>query len=179
MFFEVGGAFLVAAWAARRGKLRAEDAEGYGLGLGFWENAGYMGILGLVNLIAIYLTLASGGSGSQIYTTLIRTRPDLFYPPTQALLLIAYGLMERVTSLLFHFCFGYLCLIAALTHRKQYLLLAFPMGLVDFFVPFAGSLGIDLFEAFVFVLGSAALGLTLFVTRGWQKQVQPPDHNDT
>ena len=35
VFFEVGGAYLVAAWAVSRKKLDSKDAESYGLGLGF------------------------------------------------------------------------------------------------------------------------------------------------
>lgn len=166
VFFEVGGAFLVAAWAASRGKLNVKDAEGYGLGLAFWENAGYVGVFGLFTLVSVYLTLASGGPTAQkFYSDLISTRPDLFYPASLALPLIGYGLLERVTSLLFHFCWGYLCVLAACLHKRQYLLLALPMGLLDFFVPFANSVGTPVFEAFIFVLGLGCLGLTVLVTR--------------
>jgi hypothetical protein len=44
VLFEVGGAFLISAWAVSRCKLNGEDAEGYGLGLAFWENAGRIGM---------------------------------------------------------------------------------------------------------------------------------------
>jgi hypothetical protein len=165
VLFEVGGAFLVATWAVSRGKLNAKDAEGYGLGLAFWENAGYVGVFGLFSLISVYLTLASGQIAQEFYSSLTSTRPELFYPPSVALPLVGYGLLERVTSLLFHFSWGYLCLLASSMHEKRYLLLALPMGLVDFFVPFATSLGIPVFEAFLFALGLCTLGLTLLVTR--------------
>jgi len=166
VLFEVGGAFLVAAWAVSRGKLNTKDAEGYGLGLAFWENAGYLGTLGLFTLVSIYLTLAYAGPISQeVYSSLISTRPDLFYPPSQALPLVGYGLLERVTSLLFHVSWGYLCLIAASMHKRQYFLLALPMGLVDFFVPFAGILGVLMFESLLFVLGLGSVALALLVTR--------------
>ncbi len=165
ILFEVGGGFLVARWAVSRGKLSAKDAEGYGLGLAFWENAGYVGVLGLFSLISIYLTLASGQVTQEFYSALISTRPELFEPPSVALPLVGYGLLERVTSLLFHFSWGYLCLLAACLHKERYFLLALPMGLLDFFVPFAPSLGIPVFEMFIFLLGLGTLGLTLLVTR--------------
>jgi hypothetical protein len=167
MVLEIGGAFLVAAWAVSRHNLQAKDAEGYGLGLALWENAGLLGVLGLVSLVTISLTLPSGSPAAQeSYSNLIRSRPDLFYPPSQALPLIAWGVLERVTSLLFHFSWGYLCLLAACFHRRNYLLLALPMGLVDFFVPFYQSLPLLVFESFLFVLGLGCLGLTLIVGRG-------------
>lgn len=170
VLFEVGGAFLVAAWAVSRNKLSGKDAEGYGLGLAFWENAGLIGALGLVNLTTTYVALSSGGPASPLYSDLITSRPDLFYPPLQALPVIAYGLLERVTSLVFHFCWGYLCLLAAFLHNRRYLLLALPMGLVDFSVPFASSVGIALFESLLFAVGIGTLALTLLVTKYWHKQ---------
>jgi len=166
VLFEVGGAYLVAAFAVSRNKLNVKDAEGYGLGLAFWENAGYLGVLSLVNLLSVYLTLASSGPTAQeFYSTLMKLRPDLFYPTAQVLPLLGYGLLERVTSLLFHFSWGYLCLLAVSLHNRRYLLLALPMGLLDFLVPFAGSLGLFVFEWLIFVLGLGALGLTWFVTK--------------
>lgn len=166
VFFEVGGAFLVAAWAVSRGKLDAKDAESYGLGLALWENAGYIGTLGLVNFIAVYMMLASGGPTSQqLFSSLISARPELFYAPLEALPLVGYGLLERVSSLLFHFSWGCLCLLAACLRKKNYFLLALPMGLVDFFVPFASTLTIPVFEWGIFILGLGALGVTLLVAR--------------
>jgi len=37
VFFEVGGAYLVALWGVSKGKLNFKDSEAYGLGLAFWE----------------------------------------------------------------------------------------------------------------------------------------------
>ena len=166
VFFEVGGAFLVAAWASSRGKLEAKDAESYGLSLALWENAGYLGVLGLVNFVAVYVMLAIGGPTSQqVFSSLITTRPELFYAPLQALPLIGYGILERVSSLLFHFSWGYLCVLAACLRKKSYFLMALPMGLVDFFVPFAGSLTLPVFEWGIFVLGLGALAVALLVAR--------------
>jgi len=166
VFFEVGGAFLVAAWAVSRGKLNANDAESYGLGLALWENAGYLGVLGLVNFVAVYVMLAVGGPTSQqVLSSLNTTRPELFYGPLEALPLIGYGILERVSSLLFHFSWGYLCLLAAYLRKKRYFILALPMGLVDFFVPFAGFLSLAVFEWGIFVLGLGALAVALVVAR--------------
>ncbi len=168
--FEVGLAFLIAMWAISRRKLHPRDAEGYGLGLAFWENAGLVGGLGLVNLTIIYLALASGGSTAAPFLGLANSRPDLFYPPSQALPLIAWGTLERVTSLLFHVCWGYLTLLAAAQHRMRYLFLALPMGGVDLLVPFAGIVGIEACELSLFVLGLGVLGLTVLVTKGKTKK---------
>ena len=166
VFFEVGGAYLVALWGVSKGKLNFKDSEAYGLGLAFWENAGYLGGLGLFSLVAIYLTLASGGATSQeLYSNLINNRPALFYPASQALPLIGFSLLERVTSSMFHFSWGYLCLLAAFLHKRRYVLIALPMGFLDFFVPFANYLGIPIFELFIYVLGLCNLGFTLFITR--------------
>jgi hypothetical protein len=170
VFFEVGGAYVVSVWAVSRGRLNAKDAEGYGLGLAFWENVGYLGVLGLLTLSSIYLTLASGGStAEEFYSSLVKARPDLFYPAAQALVLVGYGVLERVASLLFHFSWGYLCLLAVCLRSRRYFLLALPMGLVDFFVPFAASLGILVSESLVLVLGLGCLGLAWLVTKGSRK----------
>ena len=167
VFFEVGGAYLVAVWAVSRGKMNPKDAESYGLGLAFWENAGYLGVLGLINLLSVYSTLAFGGPTAQeLYSTLIKVRPDLFNSAAQALALVGVGLLERATSLLFHLSWGYLCLLAACVHERRYLLLALPMGLIDFLVPFAANLGILVFEFSIFVLGLFSLGLAWFFTKG-------------
>jgi hypothetical protein len=75
-------------------------------------------------------------------------------------------LLERVTSLLIHLSWGILTLLAAALHKRQYLALAFPMGMIDFFVPFATSVDLQIFEASLFVLSLACLGLVLFITKG-------------
>jgi len=166
VIFEVGGAYLVAKLAISRSKLVASDAEAYGVGLAFWENAGYLGVLGMFSLLSIYLTLSAGSVSSlELYSNLITSRPALFYSPSQALPLIGFSLIERVTSLLFHCCWGYLCLLSAFTRNRRYFLIALPMGLLDFFVPFANYLGIPIFELFIYALGLGTLGVTLYVTK--------------
>ncbi len=165
--FEVGGAYLIARLAVSRGKLEVGDAEAYGLGLAFWENAGYLGVLGMFSLLSIYLTLSAGSISSlELYSSLVTNRSTLFYPPSQALPLIGFSILERVSSLLFHFCWGYLCLLSAFTHNRRYFLAALPMGLLDFFVPFANYFGIPYFELFIYVLGLGTLGVTMFITKG-------------
>ena len=148
------------------GQIGGRRPAAYGLGLAFWENAGYLGVLGIFSLLSIYLTLSAGTLSSlELYSNLITNRPTLFYPPLQALPLIGFSILERVSSLLFHFCWGYLCLLSASTHNRRYFLLALPMGLLDFFVPFANYFGIPFFELFIYVLGLSTLGLTLFITK--------------
>lgn len=170
VLFEVGGAYLVARFAVSRGRMDASDAEAYGLGLAFWENAGYLGGLGLFSLLSMYLTLSAGTISSlELYSNLVASRPTLFYPPSQALPLIGFSILERVSSLLFHFCWGYLCLLSAFMHNRRYFLVALPMGLLDFFVPLANYLGIPLFELFIYALGLGTLGFTLFITKETRK----------
>ena len=43
VFFEVGGAYLVARYLVSRGTLRADDAEGFGVSLALWENGMLLG----------------------------------------------------------------------------------------------------------------------------------------
>jgi hypothetical protein len=57
VIFEVGIAFLVAWYAVSHGKLENKDAEAYGSGLAFWENAAFLGILSLINLVSYYSLL--------------------------------------------------------------------------------------------------------------------------
>lgn len=175
VLLEVGAAYLVARFAVSRGKMKAQDAEGYGIGLAFWENAVLIGILNLVNLSADYAILSVGGNNSSIaqtvYNAISTSQPSLFWPPAEALPFIGYALLERVTSLLFHFSWGLLCLFAAYYRRVGLFLLALPMGLLDFLVPFEPVLGVGRFEAIIFVLGLIVLGLTLLVTRGIRTQL--------
>lgn len=140
MFFEVGLAFLVAWFAIKYGELKEKDAEGYGSGLAFWENAGLLGILPLINYITYYSILSSNTPLAQtLYDQLIVAAPQLFSTAPEALSLVALGILERVSSIIIHFAWGYLCFMAVLYRRKRLFLIALPMGFVDFFVPFARS----------------------------------------
>lgn len=55
-------------------------------------------------------------------------------------------------------------------NARRYFLIALPMGLVDFFVPFAAGLGILVFESLIFVLGLGCLGLAWFVTKALRQK---------
>ena len=168
VFFEVGGAYLIARVAISRAKMKAEDADGYGIGLAFWENGVLLGALTLVNLISDYaiLSLGSGSSVAQlVYNALATSTPSYFDPPIKALPLIGFGFMERVSSLLFHFSWGYLCLLAAAFKRRHLFFVALPMGLLDFLVPFASVIGIALFETILSVLGISVTLLTWQITK--------------
>lgn len=144
---------MVAWYVISHGMLERKDAEAYGAGLAFWENAGLLGILSLINLVAYYSILSTNTSLAQtLYNQINTNAPGLFAPASQALASVAYGTLERISSILIHSAWGYLCFMAAYLHKKRLFLIALPMGLVDFLVPFAQSWGIPVFEAVVFAL---------------------------
>ena len=164
--FEVGGAFLVASYAISRRRIRSDDAEGYGLSLALWENAGLLGAVALVNILYYAVVISSGGSMAEsLYGLLSRNQPQLFSAPLEAIPIVAWGILERVSSLLVHFSWGYLCVKSAYLHKKEYLLLALPMGMIDFLVPFASVLSIPIFEGIVFTLGVICLIASQEATR--------------
>jgi hypothetical protein len=168
--FEVGGAFLVSRFAVSKGKMRGSDAEGYGLSLALWENGGLIGALALINVLYYAAVISSGGPmADYLYGLLSKTQPQLFYSPLEATPLIAWGILERVGSLLVHFSWGYLCVKSAYEHRKEYFLLALPMGMIDFLVPFVQGLTVPIFECTVFVLSVVCLIVSLEVTRPKKK----------
>ena len=178
--FEVGGAFLVAWFAFSRGKIRAGDAEGYGIGLAFWENGVLLGGSLLLNYVLIYAILAGGGTAAQqLYPTLSSDAPSLFYPPSAALPLIGYSVLERVSSLLGHFSWGLLVVLAVAFRRRLFLWLALPMGFVDFLAPFAGTMGLLAFEGTIFGLGLLSLAVALVSTKAARRGagVVPPTTN--
>lgn len=78
--FEVGGAFLVAAIAVALGRFRAKDAEGFSIGLGFWENAMIFAPPLLLDYVVYYVVLSHLGStaAQSLYPTLHRNAPALF-----------------------------------------------------------------------------------------------------
>ena len=168
VFFEVGGAYLVARYAVSHGMLKANDAEGYGISLALWENGVLIGGSLLISYAIYYATLSagSGAAAEQMYATLIQSAPSLFDAPSSALPLIGYAILERVSSLLIHFSWGYLCVLAAVFKKRAFLLAALPMGLVDFFDPFAGSLGTGAFEGLIFAIALVCVAVALTMTRG-------------
>ena len=164
-FFEVGLAYLVVLLAVSRKHLDARDAEGYGVALAFWENAIAVGGLTLFGLALDYLIIANGLLPRSEYQLLVNSDPSLFYSPVQLLFPTALGVLERVSSLLLHFSWGYLCVLAACLGKRKYFLVALPMGLIDALVPFAGDVPAWVFEATVFLLSLGALTVAREVTK--------------
>ena len=164
--FEVGGAFLVVRFAISRGKMKQRDAGAYGLGLAFWENAVLLGVIALLSAISYFIVISQGGQAAEsMYMLLSTTQPQLFYPPQSALPLVGWGLLERVSSLMVHLSWGYLCVTAAAQHKREVLFLALPMGFVDFLVPFVQILTVPLFEIIVFMLTSICVFVAVYFTR--------------
>ena len=166
--FEVGGAYIVARIAISRSRLRSDDAEGFGLGLAFWENAGLFAVPLLINYVAYYaiLSVPASSAAQLLYPVLARDAPALFLPPSSALPVVGYAVLERVSSFFVHFAWGLLCVLSAASRRKAYLAAALPMGfLIDFLVPFSPSVGVGPFELIVFLVSAAALAVALTLTR--------------
>jgi hypothetical protein len=164
VFFEVGLAYVVAYFAVKRSNLDLRDTEAYGSGLAFWENVGFLSILSLVNLVAYYFILSNGGSLADLtYNQLSKNAPSLFASNTEALGLVGIGVLERFSSALIHIAWGYLCIMAVIYRKKWLLVIALPMGLVDFLVPFAQS-NVLLFEVTVFALALFSVFVAWFTT---------------
>ena len=162
---EVGAAYLLARVAVSRRKFSIKDAEGYGMGLGFWENGVFVGILGLVSVFATYLSIQRSSLSQAAYASIVQAEPQLFYPVFQALPFVAFTLLERISSLLLHFSWGCLCVLAAVLRKRTYVVAAFPMGLIDTLVPFESNLTLPVFEAIVFVIALVCLSATLLTVR--------------
>jgi hypothetical protein len=168
--FEVGLAFLVALIAVRYHELGSRDGEGYGSGLGFWENAGLLGILPLINYVTYFGILSSDSAmAQQLYDQLMANAPQLFTSNQEALGLVAFGVIERTSSLIIHFAWGYLCFMAAYHRKPLLVLIALPMGLIDFFVPFA-SASLILFEILFMALALVSAFVAWRVTRNLRKK---------
>jgi hypothetical protein len=166
VFFEVGGAFLVSQFAISRGKMREGDAVAYGLGLAFWENGVLLGAIALVNVVYYYVILSRGGPVAEsLYSSLSTTQPQFFYAPDEALPTIGWGILERLSSLLVHVSWGNLCVKSASQRRREYLVLALPMGLIDVLVPFVQLLTVPVFESVVFILATGCAVVSFYVTR--------------
>ncbi len=163
--FEVFGAYLF-AYAFRK-HIKQKNAEAYGLSLAFWENGVLLGILPLISLIADFLIIANGPASlsSLVSGALQKSSPGLFIGTYQALPVIGYSVLERISSLMVHFAWGFLVVTSVSLGRKRYLACAIPMGFVDSVVPFAGKLGLPLTEAIFFLIGIAALALALLVRK--------------
>lgn len=166
MLLEVGLAYVFARLAISRGRMSRKDAAGYGMGLAFWENGVLLGAFSAINIAAIYVALASGGpAATAAYSSIASTQPALFYPVQQAISPLLLGILERMSSIMLHAAWGFLVFIAAFYRKRSYLLMALPMGLVDFFVPFAGYMGVAYFEALVFAIALASVAVALRASR--------------
>jgi hypothetical protein len=167
--FEVGGAFLVASYALSRKHFTSRDAEGFGLGLALWENGVLISLPLLLDYIIYYAILSTPNSSiaQTLYSTLTTNAPSLFYGGSGALPVVGYSILERVTSLLGHFSWGYLAVLGAVYRKRIYLVIALPIGfLIDFLVPFAGRMGTGLFELVIFLIAVTGLASAMAVTRG-------------
>lgn len=174
VFFEVGLAFVIAYFAVNRGNLDKRDAEAYGSGLAFWENVGLLSALSLVNLIAYYVILSMGGSLADLtYNQLSMNAPALFSSNLEALGLVGIGIFERISSMLIHVAWGYLCLMAVLYKKKLLFLIALPMGFIDFLVPFAQS-NVVLFEIVVFAISVISVFVAWYATKRVALEVPRP-----
>ena len=75
--FEVGLAYIIAWYAISKGGMGKDDAEAYGAGLAFWENAVLLGILPLLALTVYVIILSTGtGQAQMLYGQLESTSPD-------------------------------------------------------------------------------------------------------
>ncbi len=174
--FEVFGAYLFVL--AFRRHIRQKNAEAYGLSLAFWENGVLLGLLPLISLVSDFFIIASGppSLSSLVSGELQKSSPGLFVGTLQALPVIGYSILERVSSLMLHFAWGFLVVTSISFSRKRYLAYAIPIGFVDSVVPFAGILGLPLTEAIFSAIGVAALFLVLAVRKNVSKIV-PEDIN--
>lgn len=170
--FEIGLAYLIAVFVVSRKSLRIEHAQGYGAALAFWENGILLGAITLVNLIVAYVIIAVGPAAAAhaIYSSMFASEPALFNQVSLPVLLsILLGMLERVSSIILHFAWGYLVVVAAVLKKKKYLLIALPMGLVDVLVPYASTMPLWVFESMVFVISIVALAIALKVKKDISK----------
>lgn len=184
VLFEVGLAYLFARFAINRGKMTRQDTEAYGSGLGFWESVGFIGILGLINTVSIYALLSNGGTLAEtVYTQLMEVQPELFASDATALALVGLGVLERISSLLIHLAWGYLCFMAVFYRKNILFTIVLPMGMIDFLVLFAPSeiiiSELALFEAVVFALAVASVLVAWFATKRVLKGTPPPPATTT
>ncbi len=173
VFLEVGLAYVFARYAVSKTQFEIKQAPSYGAGLAFWENGVLLGMISLFNLVVIFALFASGLPGvQQVYDTLIGTQPALFYPPMEALPIVALGTLERISSIIVHFAWGYLCVVAAVTGQRKYFYVALPMGFLDFFVVFSGVLTLIGLEALIFAWAIVCLAIAKFMTRDFQHEIR-------
>jgi hypothetical protein len=108
-----------------------------------------------------------------VYNQLSTSAPSLFASNTEALGLVGIGVWERISSLLVHVAWGYLCVMAVIYRKKVLFAIALPMGLIDFLVPFA-SANVLLFEAVVFALAVVCVFVAWYAPKKLIKTVEAP-----
>ncbi len=173
---EVFGAYLVARhW---RSKIRQENAGAYGISLAFMENAILVGGLALVNLTANYLIIAIGppSLASFVSNELLAGNPALFYGTISALPIVGYSVLERISSLIVHYSWGFLVVTSVSTGKYRYLAAALPFGFVDSIVPYSASLGIPVTELVIFLI--AILALFIAVISGKHEKEGKKDYKN-
>ncbi len=180
VILEVEGAYVISRYAFSHSKIEARDAESYGLGLAFWENAILFSVPLLLDYAVYYIVLGSGhdATSGQLFSQLSANAPALFYSASRALPIIGLVILERVSSLLFHFSWGYLCVMAVAFKKKSLLGLGLPMGLVDFITEFEPVLGLSTYEGLTFVLGLASVCAALSSTRQLRKSLIPTERTN-
>ena len=167
---EVFGAYLVAYYAQKWIKQR--NAGAYGISLAFWENGILLGILPLISLVADYLLIAYGSPSlsSLVSSQLQKLEPGPFSSTATALPLVGYSILERISSLLIHYSWGFLVVSAVSQKKMVYLAMALPMGFVDAIVPFAGTLGLAVTEGIFFAIGLVSILLVTLVAKSISQQ---------
>jgi uncharacterized membrane protein YhfC len=108
------------------------------------------------------------------YTQLNANSSGLFASAPTVLSSVAVGIFERVSSIVIHFAWGYLCLMAVVYRKKWLFLITLPMGFIDFLAPFAQN-SLVLFEAVVFVLSLISVSVACYAV----KQVKRSLENQT
>jgi hypothetical protein len=170
--FEVGLAYVFAYYAVSRKSFGRNDAVGYGLGLAMWENGVLISTPLLVNYVTYFIVLSSGGTAAQQLFDLLRIRsPSLFLAPSQVLPLIGYSILERISSLLVHLSWGYLCVLSAVSAKRSLFVAALPMGMIDFFVVYTSVIGVATFELTLFLIGLLCIGVAFWLGRRTPKEV--------
>jgi len=172
--FETGLAFLVAWIVIHYRELGKKDSEGYASGFAFWENAGLLGVIAIINFCSMYFALSSNTPFAQpLFEQLMTNSPELFASNTEVLCSVAIGTFERMTSLIAHFACGYLCFMAAYHRKPRLFLLALPtMGIVDALIPFIGDSlrSVMIFELGAFALSVMFLLIAWYATKGLREQ---------
>jgi len=153
--FEVGLAFLIPlAFQNYLKEYTKKKALSYGAMLAFWENAVFVGLIGIIQIGAL---LALQNYNPALVQQAIHAQPFLAYPTLQLLPLIGFGALERVSSFLAHTAWGSLGYYFLFSRSKKLLFIAF-LGYIDGLVPFIdyGIIPLYLAEVIIFIISLVA-----------------------